>query len=99
MVVMSSENLIKIYGHRECVLCIVGGSFSLIRLRSTFLLQGASSQFEQINPIMTKLVSCHGFTGGAPAVHLGKEGACICLGSDRIKAPHKTSNNVWFVAF
>lgn len=35
------------------------------------------SQCEQINLIMTKLVSCHRFTWEAPAVHLG-ERWCMC---------------------
>lgn len=59
----------------------------------------AFSQCEQVNRVMTELVSCHRFSRKAPTVHLGKEGARICHGSDHIADLHKTSNNVWFVAF
>lgn len=49
------------------------------------------------DPIMTKPVLCHGLT--AERVHLGKDGARVFYGSDRIVSPDETSNSVMVVSF
>lgn len=70
-----------------------------VPLSSMFLIQGKEHSISVSRLIMTKLVSCHRFTVVTPAVHLGKESACICHGNDHITALHKTSNNSWHVTF
>lgn len=54
---------------------------------------GAFVQREQINHIMTKLISRHRFTCKPRT-----PGERWCSGSDRITVLHQTSKNVWIVA-